>query len=73
MKVNEVDCDFVSSSRMDHGGPQTLKPGLRKCECVFSLIHENFERNWMKNVKEVKNIQMMENLFQPKLTFILNQ
>ena len=57
MKVYEADCVFVSSSRMDHGGPQRLKPGLRKCECVFSLIHENFEKNWMKYVKEVKKVQ----------------
>ena len=57
MKVYEADCVFVSSSRMDHGGLQTLKPGLRKCECVFSLIHENFEKNWMKYVKEVKKVQ----------------
>ncbi|XP_062275981.1 NLR family CARD domain-containing protein 3-like [Scomber scombrus] len=47
----------LDTLRMDHGGPQRLKPGLRKCECVFSLIHENFEKNWMKYVKEVKKVQ----------------
>ena len=57
MKEYEVDCDFVSSSRVDHGGLQRLKPGLRKCECVFSLIHEKFGKNWMKYVKEVKKVQ----------------
>ena len=56
MKVYEADGVFVSSSRMDHGGLQRLKPGVRKCECVFSLIHENFEKNWMKYVKEVKKV-----------------
>jgi len=39
--VDEADSDFVSSSRVDHCGPQRLKPGLRKCECVLSLIPEN--------------------------------
>ena len=34
----EVDCDFVSSSRVDHGGLQRLKRGLRKCECVLRII-----------------------------------
>ncbi|CAK6983389.1 NLR family CARD domain-containing protein 3-like [Scomber scombrus] len=47
----------LDTLRMDHGGLQRLKPGLRKCECVFSLIHENFEKNWMKYVKEVKKVQ----------------
>ena len=54
MKVYEGDCDFFSSSRLDHGGLQRLKPDVRKCECLFSLSHENFEKNWMKYVKEVK-------------------
>ena len=41
MKLHEVDSDFVFSSRVDHGGLQRLKPGVRKCKCVLSLIHEN--------------------------------
>ena len=39
MKLYEVDCDCVSSCRMDHGGQQRLRPGVRKCECVLSLIY----------------------------------
>ncbi|KAK2920625.1 hypothetical protein Q8A73_000110 [Channa argus] len=31
----------LETLRVDHGGPQRLKPGLRKCECVLSLIPEN--------------------------------
>ncbi|XP_078142812.1 uncharacterized protein LOC139929916 [Centroberyx gerrardi] len=34
----------LDSLSVDHGGVQWLKPGLRKCKCVFSLIHENTER-----------------------------
>ncbi|XP_035858108.1 NLR family CARD domain-containing protein 3-like [Sander lucioperca] len=29
----------LETLRMDHGGPQRLKPGLRKCECVLNLIY----------------------------------
>uniref|UniRef100_A0A665TCF0 SPRY-associated domain-containing protein n=1 Tax=Echeneis naucrates TaxID=173247 RepID=A0A665TCF0_ECHNA len=31
----------LDTLRVDHGGPQRLRPGPRKCECVFTLIHEN--------------------------------
>jgi len=40
-KLLKVHPDSVSSSRVEHGGEQRLKPGLRKCKCVFTLIHEN--------------------------------
>ncbi|XP_028429947.1 protein NLRC3-like [Perca flavescens] len=29
----------LETLRMDNGGPQRLKPGLRKCECVLSQIY----------------------------------
>uniref|UniRef100_A0A3Q1HV63 NACHT domain-containing protein n=1 Tax=Anabas testudineus TaxID=64144 RepID=A0A3Q1HV63_ANATE len=35
--VNEADSNFVSSSRLDHGGLQRLKPGLRKYACELEL------------------------------------
>ena len=41
VKFEEDHSDFVSSSRVEHGGEQWLKPGLRKCKCVFTLIDEN--------------------------------
>lgn len=41
MKVYEVHSDFVSSSRVQHGGQHRLRPGVRKCECVLSLVHED--------------------------------
>ncbi|XP_032364273.1 NLR family CARD domain-containing protein 3 isoform X3 [Etheostoma spectabile] len=28
----------LDTLRVDHGGPQNMKPGLRKCECVLSLL-----------------------------------
>ncbi|XP_032365497.1 NLR family CARD domain-containing protein 3 isoform X2 [Etheostoma spectabile] len=28
----------LDTLRVDHGGPQRLRPGLRKCECVLSLL-----------------------------------
>ncbi|KAF3706851.1 NLR family CARD domain-containing protein 3 CARD15-like protein Caterpiller protein 16.2 [Channa argus] len=31
----------LDTLRVDHGGPQRLKPGVRKCECALSLIPEN--------------------------------
>nr|XP_033935768.1 NLR family CARD domain-containing protein 3-like isoform X5 [Pseudochaenichthys georgianus] len=31
----------LETLRMDHGGLQWLKPGVRKCECVFSLIPQS--------------------------------
>ncbi|XP_067454526.1 uncharacterized protein [Thunnus thynnus] len=31
----------LDTLRVDHGGLQILKPGLKKCECVFSVICEN--------------------------------
>ena len=37
----KVHSDFVSSSRVEHSGEQRLKPGLRKCKCVLTLIHKN--------------------------------
>ena len=37
----ENHCDCVCSSRVDHGGEQRLKPGLRKCKCGFNLTHDD--------------------------------
>uniref|UniRef100_A0A667ZQ41 B30.2/SPRY domain-containing protein n=1 Tax=Myripristis murdjan TaxID=586833 RepID=A0A667ZQ41_9TELE len=37
--------DSVSSSRVDHGGEQWLKPSLRKCKCGFSLTPERKSAN----------------------------
>ncbi|KAF1371480.1 hypothetical protein PFLUV_G00277720 [Perca fluviatilis] len=31
----------LDTLRLEHGGEQRLKPSLRKCECAFTLIHEN--------------------------------
>uniref|UniRef100_A0A671V3P8 NACHT domain-containing protein n=1 Tax=Sparus aurata TaxID=8175 RepID=A0A671V3P8_SPAAU len=31
----------LDTLRVEHGGEQRLKPGLRKCKCVFTLIDEN--------------------------------
>ncbi|KAF1393371.1 hypothetical protein PFLUV_G00014920 [Perca fluviatilis] len=28
----------LDTLRVDHGGPQNLRPGLRKCECVLNLL-----------------------------------
>ncbi|XP_035856965.1 NACHT, LRR and PYD domains-containing protein 12-like [Sander lucioperca] len=28
----------LDTLREDHGGPQRLRPGVRKCECVLSLL-----------------------------------
>lgn len=38
--LSEVSFRLCLSSRLEHGGEQRLKPGLKKCECLFSLIHE---------------------------------
>lgn len=39
MNVFEVEC--VSSSRLEHGGPQRMKGFPSRCEYVLSFIHEN--------------------------------
>ncbi|XP_038570735.1 neoverrucotoxin subunit beta-like [Micropterus salmoides] len=36
-KLLKVHSDFVSSSRLEHGGEQRLKPGLRKYLCELTL------------------------------------
>lgn len=34
---NNFFLPFSSSPRLEHGGQQRLKPGLRKCECVYCV------------------------------------
>ncbi|TDG95816.1 hypothetical protein EPR50_G00245010, partial [Perca flavescens] len=41
----EVESDFVSSCRTDHGGPQRLRPGVRKYFCELELDTNTVYRN----------------------------
>uniref|UniRef100_A0A8P4KNG4 Protein NLRC3 n=1 Tax=Dicentrarchus labrax TaxID=13489 RepID=A0A8P4KNG4_DICLA len=41
----KVHCDFVSSSRVEHGGEQRLKPGLRKYSCELTVDTNTVNRN----------------------------
>ncbi|KAM6990638.1 stonustoxin subunit alpha-like [Tautogolabrus adspersus] len=45
MKMDEVDSDLVSSSRLDHGGLHRLDPGLRKYACELELDTNTANRN----------------------------
>ncbi len=37
-KLLKVHSDVVSSYRLDECGEQRLRPGVRKCKCVFMFM-----------------------------------
>lgn len=55
VKLEKVHSDSVSSSRLDHGGEQWMKPGLTKCKSVFTSIH----RNKAAHVKEIRKVSIV--------------
>ncbi|XP_038582295.1 stonustoxin subunit beta-like [Micropterus salmoides] len=63
-------------SRVDHGGEQRLKPGLRKCKCGFNLTHDdktahNFCELTLDTNTAHRNLKLSDN--NRKVTYVVTE